>query len=169
MDVRLWAVPAFGVAVVQAVQSSPSIKELDISYNVVPFSHRRAVGVALAALVAANTCLHTLNIEYSELGDKGLNRLVEALRSATSLRSLSAGGNDLSEGCARCRLLPAVLANTSLTELILHEDDEDDEDDEEDVPLSWASYVQYIVETRSLGDRSGSGDVVPTAYNGEAT
>ncbi len=78
----------------------------------------RALGAALAALVAADApALQKLCIANNALGDVGLAPLVAALPRNRHLRVLDTRHNNMSEGFARERLLPAVRANAGLRDL----------------------------------------------------
>jgi hypothetical protein len=97
----------------------PSLRELDFSGNVVAPALAACVGTALFALVAANTpVLQKLDVSRLHLGDAGLALLMHSLPRNTHLRTLHMEGNIMSDVFARDVLLPAVLANTSLTELV---------------------------------------------------
>jgi hypothetical protein len=87
--------------------------------------HAAEVGAALAALLLANVpALQTLDICCCFLGDEGMGRVVEALRHNTHLRTLKCTFNDMSEAFFRDRLLPAVRGATSLRELVVSEEDD---------------------------------------------
>lgn len=78
------------------------------------------VGVALAALIAADTLsLKKLHARRCSLGEDGLGPLLDALHSNTHLQCLIVDGNNPPAGFMRSRLLPAVLANTGLGKLMV--------------------------------------------------
>jgi hypothetical protein len=106
-----------GLAVVAACTGHPTLRELDLSYNHVDAVTSPAVGAALAALVAANSELQSLDVNYCYLGDDAARPLFAAVAGSTRLRTLQCYGNDISAECAREAVLPAIQANTSLRKL----------------------------------------------------
>jgi hypothetical protein len=82
-----------------------------------------AAGAALRALVAANAPpLRSLNLCLCCLNDTGLRPLLDALPGNTHLRSLDISWNHMQAAFALVRLLPAVRANGSLTQLTTYSD-----------------------------------------------
>jgi hypothetical protein len=106
--------------VLSSLVAHPSLRELDLAMNMMlDPQHAACVGAALFALVAANApTLTQLDMSNCGLGDVGLHPLFDALPRNTHLHTLNCGGNGMSEAFARDVLLPAVRANTSLTELV---------------------------------------------------
>jgi hypothetical protein len=91
-----------------------------------------ATGAALAALLLADTpALEQLHVIKCRLGEAGLGPLCDALPSNHHLPELNIRGNEAPPGFVRSRLLPAVLANTSLRHLTVYKDNRGDlvEDD----------------------------------------
>jgi hypothetical protein len=119
-QVRLWDHTAAATTVLSSLVAHPSLRELDLSMNMMlDPQHAACVGAALFALVAANApTLTQLDMSNCHLGDVGLRPLFDALPRNTHLHTLNCGGNGMSEAFARDVLLPAVRANTSLTELV---------------------------------------------------
>ena len=79
-----------------------------------------AAGALVSALVAADTPqLRVLDISFNELGDAGLGPLVAALPQNTRLQELFCINSTsvISAAFARDRLMPALVANTSLLKL----------------------------------------------------
>jgi hypothetical protein len=106
-----------GLAVVAACTGHPTLRELNLSYNRVNAVAAPAVGAALAALVAAESALQTLNVAHCNLGDDAARPLFAAVAGSTRLRTLHCRDNDISANCAREAVLPAIQANTSLRKL----------------------------------------------------
>jgi hypothetical protein len=130
--VDLWRHPAAAVLLLGALASHRSLRELNLSHNTPGTSGLQAIAV-LAALAVANTpALHTLDISHCRLGDAGMGLLVDVLPQNNHLRTLLCGGNDMTEGFMRNRLLPAVQANASLRKLTLIDNEDEDEDEDED-------------------------------------
>jgi hypothetical protein len=74
-----------------------------------------AIGAALGALIAANApALTELAVPWNNLGDAGMDPLVDALPRNTHLVQLDWDGNDISEAFKRDRLLPAMRAHPRL-------------------------------------------------------
>jgi len=109
-----------GLAVVAACTGHPTLRDLNLSWNPVNAVAAPAVGAALAALVAANSELQTLNV--CNLGDDAARPLFAAVAGSTRLRTLNCSYNSISAECAREAVLPAVQANTSLRELYFGSD-----------------------------------------------
>jgi hypothetical protein len=103
-----------GLAVVAACTGHPTLRELMLSWNLVTSP---AVGTALAALVAANSELQSLDVSFCNLGDDAARPLFAAVAGSTRLRTLDCCDNDISADCAREAVLPAIQANTSLRKL----------------------------------------------------
>jgi hypothetical protein len=112
-----------GLAVVAACTGHPTLRELDLSINHVDDVAEPTVGAALAALVAANSALQSLDVSECDLGDDAARPLFAAVAGSTRLRTLNFSDNDISADCAREAVLPAVQANTSLRKLSFHEED----------------------------------------------
>jgi hypothetical protein len=117
-DVALGRDGYAAMALLTSLIGHPSLREVDVAFNEVGPAHAACVGAALSALVAANApALQTLDVCGCELGDAGLRPLFDALPRNSHLRALYVSRNSMSEAFARDVLLPAVRANTSLTEL----------------------------------------------------
>jgi hypothetical protein len=103
-----------------ALAGHPSVRELRIVRNNFDAGHGSAFGAALAVLIAADApALHVFDCSVNSLRDAGLAPIVEALALNRHLRELHmcynyASPKRMSEEFARERLLPAVLANTTL-------------------------------------------------------
>jgi hypothetical protein len=113
-QLRLFVSLEDGLAVVAACTGHPTLRELDLSWNHVDAVVLPAVGAALAALVAANSELQTLDVNYCILGDDAARPLFAAVAGSTRLRTLDWRGSNISAECAREAVLPAIQANTSL-------------------------------------------------------
>ncbi len=112
--------PGMGLAVVSALTTHPSLRELLLVCNNPEgeLDDAAAVGNALGALIAANSQLRTLSVGGNTLGDGGLAPLLEALPRNTHLQRLRCADNNMSDVFARERLLPLVRrTNASLVEL----------------------------------------------------
>jgi hypothetical protein len=116
---QIWRDPAAATALLGALAGHPSVRSLNLSYNVVDAAGRNKAGAALGALVAANApALTELDVSWSDLCDTGLRPLFNALPANTHLRKLDCTCSKLSSAFVRERLLPAVRrANRSLREL----------------------------------------------------
>jgi hypothetical protein len=109
---------AAAAVVLAALTAHPSLRELHVSANACAPALAHVAGAALGALGAANApSLSALVMHYCALLDAGLAPLVAALPANTHLRALDCEGNHMSDACVRHRLLPAVRANASLTQL----------------------------------------------------
>jgi hypothetical protein len=106
-----------GPAVVAACTGHPTLRELDLSWNHVDAVTSPAVGAALAALVSANSELHSLDVSYCRLGDDAARPLFAAVAGSTRLQTLHCYDNGISAECAREAVLPAIQANASLRKL----------------------------------------------------
>jgi hypothetical protein len=116
--VHLFDDVATATAVLDALAAhQPRLRVLDLEGN--HAADPAAIGRALSALLLTLP-LHTLNVNNCGLGDEGLGPLVDALPSSAHLHTLECFGNGASEAFLHERLLPAVLANTSLR--YLHSD-----------------------------------------------
>ena len=116
-DVDLWATPALGVQLLDAVTGHPTLCHLCLFIN---DASRVAdvAGAALGRLVAADApALVELDVACWYLGDAGLAPLMQALHGNAHLRKLDIAHSDMTAAFARTRLLPAVHANTSLRAL----------------------------------------------------
>jgi hypothetical protein len=136
-----------------ALVGHPSLREIEVSGEHTAAEDRNAFGVALAALIAANApALHVLIGFHNSLKDAGLAPILEALALNRHLRKLDVVNNDMSDAFARERLMPAVLANTTLRELRCR-------DDETEVPA--AAHAEELVRLRA---KHGCGDRRPRLY-----
>jgi hypothetical protein len=118
IGVRFWEVIAAALALLGALVAHPSLRTLRLRSNTVHYNDGAAAGAALGALVAANApALTALDIGACEMRDAGMAPLLAALAQNTHLRSLTCGGNQISEAFAAGVLLPAVRANGSLRAL----------------------------------------------------
>jgi hypothetical protein len=115
--VRLFDSLEDGLAVVAACTGHPTLRELNLRWNRVDHVTSPAVGGALAALVAADSALQTLNVYHCNLGDDAVRPLFAAVAGSTRLRTLICCDNGISANCAREAVLPAIQANTSLRKL----------------------------------------------------
>jgi hypothetical protein len=117
-DVCFWRDGFSSLALLTSLTAHPSLRELDLSMNRLAPEHAACAGTALFGLVAANApALHTLNVSFCSLGDAELLPLFDALPRNAHLRTLCVVHTGMSEAFARDVLLPAVRANTSLTQL----------------------------------------------------
>jgi hypothetical protein len=118
-SIGLWDnLAAAAAAVTFALTGHSSLRTLSFGFDPPPPVHASFVGLALGALVAANTpTLMTLRAHESEFSDDAMRPLFEALPRNTHLRSLECPRHELTGAFARDVLLPAVRANTSLEEL----------------------------------------------------
>jgi hypothetical protein len=113
----LWVDLSAVMTLLTSLVAHPSLQSLNLCDGVAP-EHAACAGAALFALVAANVpALTELHVRHCGLGDVGLRPLMDALPRNTHLRTLDISFNRMSEAFARDVLLPAVRANTSLTEL----------------------------------------------------
>jgi hypothetical protein len=119
-SVDFWHDPAIARDLLRALCTRRDFVLLRLDGNEVSLAHRVAAGAALAEFVAAAPALLNLEVNECSLGDDGLGPLVDALPGHTHLRTLLCHVNGVSEAFVRDRLLPAVRANTSLRELMLH-------------------------------------------------
>ena len=82
-----------------------------------------AGAAALAAALANNTTVKTVNVTQAGIGEEGAGVLAEALAVNTALRSLNLFGNRIGDGgaraLARCVLDPAASESTTVTTLNL--------------------------------------------------
>jgi len=106
-----------GLAVVAACTGHPTLRELNLSRNYVDAVALPAIGAELAALVAANSELQSLDVSFCDLGDNAVRPLFAAVAGSTRLRMLDFSDNDISVECAREAVLPTIKANTSLRKL----------------------------------------------------
>eukprot|EP01028_Stygiella_incarcerata_P001048 TRINITY_DN1164_c0_g1_i2.p1 TRINITY_DN1164_c0_g1~~TRINITY_DN1164_c0_g1_i2.p1 ORF type:complete len:333 (+),score=72.29 TRINITY_DN1164_c0_g1_i2:115-1113(+) len=101
------------------IHSIQSLKELDIS------THRGKIEkeelVSIAENFVTNTSMKMLNLCYCEIGSVGAAILSEILEKNSSLETLDLSGNSGigDEGCIR--IADAMIMNTSLKSLILHQ------------------------------------------------
>ncbi len=122
--VRLWHDMDAAAALLAAATAHPRLAVFGCHKNAVQEGHAGAVGVLLAAVVAANApALTELDVGDCELGDAGMAPIVSALTGNTHLRKLTCFGNDMSEAFARGVLLPAVRASTGLRSLVTFQED----------------------------------------------
>jgi hypothetical protein len=111
---------AAAAALLSSLASHPSLRALCLSSSTIPPTHAAAcAAAALFALIVANApALTELDVSCWQLGDAGLRPLMDALPRNTHLRDLYLSGDGMSEAFARDVLLPAVRANTTLTQLL---------------------------------------------------
>jgi hypothetical protein len=148
-DIGVWDDPAAAEMLLAALTAHPTLRELSLPCNPCQWTARAAVGRALGALVAANApALDSLLLMDCDLGDAGLRALVDALPGNTHLRSLNCLGNGMSAAFARTRLLPAVLANSSLRTLGFTEYIYEAEDDEDEPALAVLLEMHALVAAR---------------------
>ena len=122
MTVGLWDDPVMGETLVTALIGHPSIQSLALEYDVVDADDQIAVGTILARLLltANSQCLQLLAFSWCDLGDNGMQPIVDALRSNTHLLYFICTKNGLTPLFARDVLLPALAANTSLRVLKIY-------------------------------------------------
>jgi hypothetical protein len=139
---RLWFVELWGdidaaATLLGALVAHPSLRTLNVADNrAADEADRAAAGAALAALLAANApALTELDVRDCDLGDDGMRPLLAALAANTHLRSLTCGGNDITEALAADVLLPAVRANGSLRALDLGANETDSWPGERDAEM----------------------------------
>jgi hypothetical protein len=118
---NIWRDATAAETLLGALTAHPSLQKLRLDANTVHAASARArAGASLGALVAANApALEMLSVSHCALGDSGLGPLVDALPLNTHLHTLRLGDNAMSDAFALNRLLPALLANTSLRQLQL--------------------------------------------------
>jgi hypothetical protein len=121
--VDFWADSAAAATLLRGVAHS-RVRVLSLPENeALEEDQQAAAGAALGELIAANCAsLHELEVNDCALGDAGLAPLADALPLNTHLRVLECMSNEVSEECARLRLLPAVHANSSLRMLSVRTD-----------------------------------------------
>jgi hypothetical protein len=134
---NVWHDAAAAEMLLSALTAHPSVRVLQLGCNSVAAADRARAGASLGALLAANApALESLNVSKCNLGDEALGPLVDALAANTHLRVLDCRCNAASAAFVLQRLQPALLANTSLRQLMLVKDEEDDyveeEEEEED-------------------------------------
>jgi hypothetical protein len=116
----VWHDAAAAETLLTALVAHPSVRRLDFVGNTVRAADRARAGASLGALIAANApALLSLNVSYCALGDEGLGPLVDALATNTHLQTQDCSGNGMSDAFAFNRLMPALLANTTLRKLTL--------------------------------------------------
>jgi hypothetical protein len=93
-----------------AVVSLPALNVLNLSFS--RFEDNVAAGRAIGALLGANLpTLHTLGVVACQLGDEGMEPLLDGLAANTHLRELDCHpGNDVSRAFLLRRMEPAVTA-----------------------------------------------------------
>jgi hypothetical protein len=106
-----------GLAVAAACTGHPMLREFNLSANDVYAVAAPAIGAALAALVAADSDLQSLDVSSSSLGDDAARPLFAAVAGSTRLRTLDCRDNYISAKCARGAVVPAIQANASLRKL----------------------------------------------------
>lgn len=122
-EIRLWSVPAIGLAVVEAMMGHPTLEGLDFGRNSVSDTDRLAVGACLGRLVAANTpALKIICVVLCDLRDEGLRGIFQALPANLHISTLNCRLNDITERFA-AEVLHAVSASTSLVSLDIQGDD----------------------------------------------
>ena len=115
---NVWHDAAAAETLLNALTAHPSLQILRLDGNAVRAADCARAGASLGALVAANApALNSLYVPLCALGDEGLGPLVDALASNTHLHQLHCWGNTMSDAFAFHRLMPALLANTSLRQL----------------------------------------------------
>jgi hypothetical protein len=114
---NVWTFPAVAATLLSALAGHPSIAAVNLSGNVM--ARLPNATAALATLVAADGVLLDLNVSDCGLDDELLGPLVDALHHNKHLRALRCLNSTMTDAFARDRLLPAVLACTSLTTLEL--------------------------------------------------
>jgi hypothetical protein len=120
MRANVWHNVEAAETLLQALTAHPSVQTLLLSGNTVRAADCARVGASLGALVAANApALEVLSVSDCSLDDEGLGPLVDALPASTHLRELYCSGHDISDAFAINRLMPALLANTSLRKITL--------------------------------------------------
>ncbi len=117
--VDFWHDPAAAVLLLGALAGHPSLRELNVSCNEAATpALQGAAGAALGAVVGANApALRTLNVAGCRFGDVGMGLLLDALPHNTHLRTLWCWNNGITGGFACERVLPAVLATSSLQDV----------------------------------------------------
>ena len=125
--VEFWGENSDAVAVIHAMTGHPTLREVSLSGNKIyicggyygGYGPVKLIGAALGALVAANLpALQVLDLSYCELGEYGMQPLLEALRNSTNLRTLRCDGlGKVSGEFLHNIFMPAVRENTSLREL----------------------------------------------------
>lgn len=109
-------------AVLSACTGHPTIRALCFKGNSYFGSYTPEwVGVALNAIVDANSALTSLDVSDCYLRDFNISPLFRAVARSTRLRSLFCKENYISTECANDVVLPAVQINASLRELSLGE------------------------------------------------
>jgi len=112
----LWS----GLSILSSCTAHSSLKELDLSGNVLESDEDRTVaGILLAQILSATPALQTLSVSFCSLYDAGMRPLFAAVARSTTLRQLVCYVSGVSTECARDCILPAVQANTSLRRLVL--------------------------------------------------
>lgn len=119
-DVGLWRDMRAGKEMLAALTAHPTLRELYLMHCGVRIrEHDRAVGVALAALVAANSpSLTRLNVRANLLREAALAPLLAALRGNTHLRELTVRVYQASPEFERDVVQPAVAASRGV--LVVH-------------------------------------------------
>ena len=111
----LFSDTAAAEAMIRALTVHPTISELKLHKNPVAVAERARIGASLRALVAANAPQLTfLDLSDCNLCDEGLGPLVDALKVNTHLGVLCCDGNNISDTFVLKRLLPAILANSTI-------------------------------------------------------
>jgi len=125
VDMHLWQSLEDGLAVVAACTGHPTLRELSFWDNSMGAHAPVAVGAALGCLVAADSALEHLDIDYCNLGGAAVRPLFAAVARSSRLRELECRGNDISSDCAREAVLPAIQANASLRHLDCGNEEDD--------------------------------------------
>jgi len=113
-DVCLWESLEDGLAVLAACTGHSTLRELVLNRNNQNAPAPAAVGGALAALVASDSVLESLDVSTCSLDDAAMRLIFAAVAGSTRLRELDCSWNDVTAECAREAILPAVRANSSL-------------------------------------------------------
>jgi hypothetical protein len=145
---NVWHDAAAGETLLQGLTAHPSVQTVNLGLNEVADADRARAGASLGALVAANApALNELIIFRCALGDEGLGPLVDALAANAHLRKLECSCNGMSVAFALERLQPALLANTSLRELMLV-----GKDDADAASLTLRQLVQLVAQRAASRD-----------------
>ena len=115
-----WVNMVAAALVLGALTGHASLRVLQIGFDMVDTEAERGIaGALLGALVAANAPpLVELDVSYCGLRDVGLEPIMASLPQNTHLRKLGIRRSNLSAGFIEQHLLPALLANTSLHQLL---------------------------------------------------
>lgn len=115
-NIGLWYNMAAGTALMTTLQTLPSLKKLQLSYNGVQPEHAAAAGTLVGALILNAPGLKSLVISFTYVGNADLGPIYDALPHARQLETLDCLGS-VSNAFARDRILPAVRACAPLRHL----------------------------------------------------